>query len=107
MHPATLTAPCSRTASCARPAASGRPIAKFADAGWVGLAAPEALGGQGLPWLWQAAANELWAAANVSFQLCPLLSQACSTPSITTVPPSSSELYGEPLASGRGPGPCA
>ena len=73
----------------------------FAEAGWVGLAAAEDLGGQGLPWLWNTAANELWAAANVSFQLCPLLSQAVIDAIHHHGSAEQQRLYGEPLTSGR------
>jgi alkylation response protein AidB-like acyl-CoA dehydrogenase len=48
---------------------------QFADGGWMGLVFPEAHGGQDLPWLLNAAVAEMWNAANLSFQLCPLLTQ--------------------------------
>ncbi len=73
----------------------------FAESGWVGLAAPESLGGQGLPWLWNTAANELWAAANVSFQLCPLLTQAVIDAIHHHGSAEQQRVYGEPLATGR------
>ena len=41
----------------------------------MGLAFPEAYGGQDLPWLVNTAAAEIWTAANLSFQICPLLTQ--------------------------------
>ena len=47
----------------------------YAIGGWMGLAFPEALGGQDLPWLVNTATAEIWSAANLSFQLCPLLTQ--------------------------------
>ena len=74
---------------------------KFAEAGWVGLAAAETLGGQGLPSLWNTATNEFWAAANVSFQLCPLLSQAVIDAIQHHGSAEQQRLYGEPLTSGR------
>ena len=49
---------------------------KFIDGGWNGLPFDSALGGQGLPWLVSAAVAEIWHAANMSFALCPLLTQA-------------------------------
>ena len=49
---------------------------RYAEGGWNGLAVPERWGGQGLPWTLNAAASEMWHAANLSFQLCPLLTQA-------------------------------
>ncbi len=47
--------------------------AKFVEMGWQGLSHPEAQGGQGLPRALGAAATEILNAANMSFALCPLL----------------------------------
>jgi 3-(methylthio)propanoyl-CoA dehydrogenase len=49
---------------------------RFAEGGWTGLVFPEEHGGQNLPWLLNTAVAELWNAANMSLQLCPLLTQA-------------------------------
>lgn len=43
--------------------------------GWSALAAHADQGGMGLPALLNAACTEIWNAANISFALCPLLSQ--------------------------------
>ncbi len=58
------------------------PAAGFADAyrqfvegGWNGLPCPERFGGQGLPQVVAVAVAEMWAAANLSFSLCPMLTQ--------------------------------
>jgi alkylation response protein AidB-like acyl-CoA dehydrogenase len=48
---------------------------RFAESGWCALPGPEAFGGQGLPEIVSTAAGEIWSAANVSFSLCPLLTQ--------------------------------
>jgi butyryl-CoA dehydrogenase len=45
----------------------------FAEAGWQGVVHPAEYGGQGLPKLVAAACTEMLNAANVSFALCPLL----------------------------------
>jgi alkylation response protein AidB-like acyl-CoA dehydrogenase len=45
----------------------------FVDGGWQGLQHPADYGGQGLPKLVGAAAMEMMQAANLSFALCPLL----------------------------------
>ncbi len=50
--------------------------AKFVAAGWNGLVFPEEWGGQNLPWLVNSAVAEMWNAANMTFELCPLLTQA-------------------------------
>ena len=46
---------------------------QFADGGWQGLQHPTAYGGQGLPKLIHAACIEIVQGANLSFALCPLL----------------------------------
>lgn len=48
----------------------------FVDGGWNGLQFDDALGGQGLPMLVATAVQELWHGANMSFGLCPMLTQA-------------------------------
>ena len=45
----------------------------FADGGWMGLAAPEDAGGQGLPHALSASLMEHLNAANLGFALCPML----------------------------------
>ena len=47
----------------------------YAEGGWIGIAAPEAHGGQGLPEVVALAASEPVASANMSFCLCPLLTR--------------------------------
>jgi len=49
--------------------------AKFREGGWPGIAANPDFGGQGLPKTVAIACDEMWAAANVAFALCPELSQ--------------------------------
>ncbi len=46
---------------------------QFVEAGWQGLQHPQEYGGQGLPKLVATACNEMLQAANLSFALCPLL----------------------------------
>lgn len=49
--------------------------ARFARAGWIGLAVPAEHGGQGLPALLSGATLEMWNAANAGFANGPLLNQ--------------------------------
>jgi alkylation response protein AidB-like acyl-CoA dehydrogenase len=49
---------------------------KFVDGGWHGLQLPAEWGGQGLPWTVATAVWEMWNSANLSFCLCPILTQA-------------------------------
>ncbi|WP_341703731.1 acyl-CoA dehydrogenase [Ferrovibrio sp.] len=48
---------------------------KFAEGGWNGMPFPEDLGGGAMPWAVTMAAQEMVQAANLSFSLCPLLTQ--------------------------------
>jgi alkylation response protein AidB-like acyl-CoA dehydrogenase len=48
---------------------------QFCDNGWNGLTKNPEFGGQGLPQLVQTAVEEMWHAANLAFDLCPLLTQ--------------------------------
>lgn len=48
---------------------------KFIESGWNGLPASMEYGGQGMPLLFSAAVQEIWHASNMSFALCPLLTQ--------------------------------
>jgi alkylation response protein AidB-like acyl-CoA dehydrogenase len=48
---------------------------KFCEGGWPGIASNPEFGGQGLPKTVSVACDEMWAAANVAFALCPELSQ--------------------------------
>ena len=48
---------------------------QFASGGWSALPCPEEFGGQGLPGVLSMAACEIWNASNLSFGLCPLLTQ--------------------------------
>lgn len=48
---------------------------KFTENGWNSLAFAPDFGGQNLPWLVSTAVQEMWHAANLSFGLCPMLTQ--------------------------------
>ncbi|MBB25658.1 MAG: acyl-CoA dehydrogenase [Geminicoccus sp.] len=47
----------------------------YRETGWIGAAYEAEIGGMGLPWAVNAAGQEMLFAANMSFSLCPLLSQ--------------------------------
>src|SRR5690606_17938488 len=47
----------------------------YVEAGWGGVALPEAYGGGGFPWLVGIAMQEILTSANMSFSMLPLLSQ--------------------------------
>lgn len=48
---------------------------QFCENGWNSLSFPQQYGGQGLPMCVSAAVQEMWHASNMSFGLCPLLTQ--------------------------------
>jgi alkylation response protein AidB-like acyl-CoA dehydrogenase len=48
---------------------------EWMEAGWNAVPFDPAYGGQGLPWLLAFPVQEMWQAANMSFGLCPLLTQ--------------------------------
>lgn len=46
---------------------------QFAEGGWSAMPCPQEYGGMGMPEVAAAATGEMWAAANMSFALCPML----------------------------------
>jgi len=52
--------------------------ATFVESGWGGLAGDPTFGGQGLPKLVATAVSEMWNSANLSFALCPMLTQGAT-----------------------------
>ncbi len=46
---------------------------QFCELGWNGLAKNPDFGGQGMPQVLAAAVDEMWNAANMAFELCPML----------------------------------
>ncbi len=60
---------------------------QFAEGGWQGLQHPVAFGGQGLPKLIAAACGEIVNSANLSFALCPLLTDGAIEAMLTAGTP--------------------
>ena len=52
----------------------GDALRQLGEGGWLGISAPEAYGGQGLPEVYTTAACEMWNSADMSLALCPILS---------------------------------
>ena len=73
----------------------------FVDAGWNALPGAEAYGGQGLPSAVASAVAEVWNAANLSFGLCPLLTQGAIDALEATGSPELKRLYLPRLVSGE------
>jgi alkylation response protein AidB-like acyl-CoA dehydrogenase len=72
----------------------------FVDGGWQGLQHPAEYGGQGLPKLVGAAAMEMMQAANLSFALCPLLTDGAIEALLTAGTDEQKNLYVPKLIDG-------
>ena len=48
---------------------------QYVNAGWGNIMSPTQYGGQGLPHMLATPVEEMWGAANLSFKLCPMLTQ--------------------------------
>jgi 3-(methylthio)propanoyl-CoA dehydrogenase len=68
-------------------------FAQYAEGGWQGLQHPEAHGGQGLPKLIHAACSEMVNSANMSFALCPLLTDGAVEALLTAGTPEQQAKY--------------
>ena len=73
---------------------------RFVEGGWNGVQCDPEFGGQGLPWLLGTAIQEMWGAANLSFSLCPLLTQAGIELLQAHGTPEQKKLYLEKLIAG-------
>ena len=73
----------------------------FVQGGWQGLGHPPSCGGQGLPKLLAAACSEMLQAANVSFGLCPMLTDGAIEALITAASPALRDKYATKLVTGE------
>ncbi|MCK9214693.1 MAG: acyl-CoA dehydrogenase family protein, partial [Rhodoferax sp.] len=74
---------------------------QYAEAGWQGLQHPTDFGGQGLPKTIGSAVGEMQNAANLSFALCPLLTDGAIEALLTAGSPELNAIYLEKLVSGE------
>ncbi|MBP6707487.1 MAG: acyl-CoA dehydrogenase [Achromobacter sp.] len=74
---------------------------QYAEAGWQGMNHPAEYGGQGLPGLLGAATSEMLNAANLSFSLCPLLTNGAIEALLTAGSAELRERYIGPMISGK------
>ncbi|UXH77091.1 acyl-CoA dehydrogenase [Roseateles amylovorans] len=74
---------------------------QYVDGGWQGLQHPEAYGGQGLPKTIGTACGEMVQAANVSFALCPLLTDGAIEALLTAGSEAQKRLFIPKLLSGE------
>jgi alkylation response protein AidB-like acyl-CoA dehydrogenase len=66
---------------------------QYAEGGWQGLSHPAQFGGQGLPKLIHSACSEMVQAANMSFALCPLLTDGAIEALLTAGSPEQQAAY--------------
>ena len=76
-------------------------FAQFAEGGWQGLQHPQDFGGQGLPKTIGAACVEMLNSANLSFALCPLLTDGAIEALLTAGSDELKAVYLEKLISGQ------
>ncbi len=76
-------------------------FSQFAEGGWQGLQHPPEFGGQGLPKTIGAACIEMVNSANMSFALCPLLSDGAIEALLTAGSDALKATYLEKLVSGQ------
>jgi 3-(methylthio)propanoyl-CoA dehydrogenase len=74
---------------------------QFAEGGWQGLQHPQDFGGQGLPKTIGAACGEMLNSANLSFALCPLLTDGAIEALITAGSDELKATYLENMISGK------
>ena len=66
---------------------------QYAEGGWQGLQHPPEFGGQGLPKLIHSACSEMVNSANMSFALCPLLTDGAVEALLTAGSPEQQQAY--------------
>ena len=88
------------TGSVVLPKGFADAYAQFVEMGWQSLRHPEDYGGQGLPRAVGAAATEILNAANMSFALCPLLTDGAIEALLTAGSEAQKAIYLEKLISG-------
>ena len=76
-------------------------FAQFAEGGWQGLHHPVEFGGQGLPKLIHAACIEMLNSANLSFALCPLLTDGAIEALLTAGSDALKAIYLPSMVAGR------
>ena len=74
---------------------------QYTEAGWQGLQHPTDFGGQGLPKTIGSAVGEMQNSANLSFALCPLLTDGAIEALLTAGSPELNAIYLEKLVSGE------
>ena len=85
----------------ATPSGFAEAYRRYADGGWIGLAAPTEYGGQSLPGVLAAAVNEFMNSANMAFAMYPGLTQGAIAALLLHGTPAQNALYLPPMIAGR------
>ncbi len=76
-------------------------FAKFAEGGWQGVIHPTEFGGQGFPKLVATGCTEMLHAANMSFALCPMLTEGAIEALLTAASPELRQMFAPKLISSQ------
>ena len=76
-------------------------FAQFAQGGWQGVVHPTEFGGQGFPKLVATGCTEMLHAANMSFALCPMLTDGAIEALLTAASPALRQMFAPKLISGE------
>ncbi len=76
-------------------------FAQFAQGGWQGVSHPIEFGGQGFPKLVATGCTEMLHAANMSFALCPMLTDGAIEALLTAASPALRQMFAPKLISGE------
>lgn len=74
---------------------------QFAEGGWTSLSASPEFGGQGMPRTLATAVEEIWAGANLSFKLCPMLTNSAIEALERVGTPAQQQTYLPKMVSGE------
>ncbi|MGE5524888.1 MAG: acyl-CoA dehydrogenase family protein, partial [Rhodospirillaceae bacterium] len=73
----------------------------YVEAGWNGISAPPAYGGQGLPHVLAQAVDEMWNSASLAYALAPMLTSGVVRALLSHGSAAQQALYLPPLVAGR------
>ena len=100
-HPADREPSAWRDGAVTTAAGFKQAFRQYTEAGWQGMSHPVEYGGQGLPGLIGSPCSEMLNAANLSFALCPLLTNGAIEALMTAGSPELRERFIGPMISGQ------
>jgi alkylation response protein AidB-like acyl-CoA dehydrogenase len=100
-HPADREPSAWRDGAVTTAAGFKQAFRQYTEAGWQGMSHPVEYGGQGLPGLIGSPCSEMLNAANLSFALCPLLTNGAIEALLTAGSPELKKRFIGPMISGQ------